>query len=265
MLRLYRRAKISVERAAVSLKSYGLSGLFRTIIEYHVLRRTRYPIFIAPDGSVFILIQGFEEAITSTIDEVFIMREYSIIEDYEPKRGDTVIDAGAFIGAYTIYAARRANKVVALEPSPLRVLLLYNISMNSLRNVTVLPYALANYNGYVDFFFNTVGPTGSSLYSSNKNEEKLTKVPVSTLDSLIENLKLKKINILKMDIEGAECLAIEGAQNLLREGSIERIVLELHPWICPRERLLNGLRFNYKLDYEMKFPRTTILYFRNNR
>ncbi len=53
---------------------------------------------------------------SSTIYDVFIAKEYSRSKDFELDGDDIIVDAGTFIGAYTLYVAKRASMVIALKP-----------------------------------------------------------------------------------------------------------------------------------------------------
>jgi FkbM family methyltransferase len=254
----------TITRAHVASRIYGFPGLLRTLIEYHLLRKTDAPIFILPNGLKMLYPHKWREAIGSTINEVFIAREYSRLKDFEPNEDDIIVDAGAFVGAYTLYVAKRASKVIALEPSPLRVLLKYNVKLNKLGNVVVLPYALLDVHGFVEFYFDLKGPTGSSVFREGGVDRMLIRVPTITLDILADKLSIKEIDILKMDIEGSECKAFKGAQRLLDEGKIDRIVLEIHPYLCRERELVSLLTvFGYKVIYRLNLGKTSILYVRS--
>ncbi len=269
MLRIRGRIKESIERAMTVYNNFGVSGLFRALVEYHILRRTNAPIFILPNGLKVIYPERWRGAIGSTIDEVFIAKEYTRIRDFEPNGDDIVVDAGAFIGAYTLYASKKALKVLALEPSPFRVFLEYNVKLNRLSNVTVLPYALLDSNSPVKFHVDLMGPVGSSVFNEGEGNRVSILVPAITLDTLAERFGIKEINILKMDIEGSECKALKGAQKLLSDRRIDKIVMEVHPWLCSKRELISTLNaFKYKILYKLdlgSIAPTYIMYVRRTQ
>lgn len=128
----------------------------------------------------------------------------------ELKETDTVIDAGAYPGEFTIYAAKKAKKVIALEPDSKNLnRLRKNIGLNGLDNVDIVPKVL--WSNEEEVCFNSKGELDSSI---SKDSESM--IESTTLDSLAEN---KDIDFVKMDVEGAEIEALKGAQQLLQEGT----------------------------------------------
>jgi hypothetical protein len=68
-----------------------------------------------------------------------------------------------------------------------------------------------------------------------------------------------------MDIEGSECRALRGAQRLLSEGRVDRIVMEIHKWLCGEKELVSLLTtFKYKVIYRLDLGKTSILYAKNS-
>ncbi|QGA53815.1 FkbM family methyltransferase [Sulfolobus sp. E5-1-F] len=106
---------------------------------------------------------------------------------------DVVLDAGAFIGDFTIKVARKAKEVVAVEPLPWAFKLLKrNVELNELKNVVLVNKALYFTDGLkVKIRDNGVG-------SRVDEKEGEIEVDTVTIDSL------GKFSVVKMDIEGAE-------------------------------------------------------------
>ena len=91
---------------------------------------------------------GLTFRIRSPMD-LWIVMEVVVARDYERyvavAQGDMVIDIGAGIGDFTISVASRANRVIAVEPDPGRLVLLReNLLANDVKNVIVLPLAAKN-------------------------------------------------------------------------------------------------------------------------
>ena len=137
------------------------------------------------------------------------------LHEYTPREGDTVFDVGAGIGAETLLFSRlvgRSGRVVSLEAHPRTFERLARLcAANRLANVIPLQVAAADVDGEVaisdlpHYLRNTVVDNGG------------IQVPSRRVDTIAQDLGIATIDLLKMNIEGAERLAIRGL-----EGIIER-------------------------------------------
>jgi FkbM family methyltransferase len=143
------------------------------------------------------------------------IQDFSPIKGYEKFRklqsGDRVVDAGAFPGDYTLFAAKKVGPeghVYALEPDDKnREILERNLRKARIENVTVIPYGLWNCEDTL--YLNQQG------LASQIQEGADLSIKVQTLDQLVCDYKIEKMDVLKMDIEGAELQALEGAASTL--------------------------------------------------
>lgn len=139
------------------------------------------------------------------------------------KPGMTVLDVGANEGLYTLFSARRVGppgRVVAFEPSSReRSRLEHNVARNRLGNVTVVPCAVGSSHGTaalqiasgVHSGHNTLG----ALVYDDAPAAGIEHVPVERLDTLIERLGVATVDVIKIDVEGAEMHVLEGARRTL--------------------------------------------------
>ncbi len=156
--------------------------------------------------------------------------------------GETVYDVGANIGLYTRLLLNffHAKHVVAFEPmTQTRSLLIQNVALGNIADkVTLLPYALSNMDGQqllqVDDFSSassTLDTVTSGSAAPGRQQyglsPKTEQVMCRRLDSLLGELALPTPDIIKVDIEGAEGLFLEGAQSVLRQHS-PKLLIELH-------------------------------------
>ncbi len=151
--------------------------------------------------------------------EIYVKDVY---QKKEIKKGMNVIDVGAHIGAYTMLAAEKVGeegKVIAIEPEPKNYqLLIKNIKLNNFKNVIPVKIALADHEGFKKLYLHPFISADHSL-ALRKNEgfkENLyIKIPVKTLDNLVAELNLNKVDIIKIDAEGSELPILRGAERTL--------------------------------------------------
>ncbi len=149
----------------------------------------------------------------------------SIIE-----RGSIVVDIGAHIGAYSILAAKKGAKVIAYEAdSDNYRFLVKNLRKNSLTSVIARNKAVSSKNGTITFYVNKKGTGLNSIhaYSSGLGKSEVASVDLHKV--LTEN-KLDKIDVLKIDTEGAEySILLNARREDLRR--IKLMVFEYHDYI----------------------------------
>jgi len=163
----------------------------------------------------------------SLIREVVLNREYAP-EGFEIGSHDTVVDIGAHIGTFTITSARSAREgiVYAFEPVEANYeLLLRNIELNRLRNVVPTKMAVAKDTGKKEMFVQEDATTGHSFhYRSNRNP---VIVDTTSLEDFVDRTGIKKIDLLKMDCEGAEYDILTNCPERIFS-IIQRIGMEYH-------------------------------------
>jgi len=145
--------------------------------------------------------------------------------------GDTIVDLGAHIGTYTLTASSLVGKnghVFAFEPSPRNYALLSkNVSFNHLKNVSAINQAVTDQVGSLNFYLEAEN-TGDNRIYGDSHSQKTIKVKTVNLDSFFKK-KSNQINLIKMDIQGAEPLALKGAAQLLKKNKDIIIFIEFWP------------------------------------
>lgn len=159
-------------------------------------------------------------------------REPEVESVFKPKLGWTVLDIGAHVGYYTIKASKKIGsngKVICVEAySGNYELLLKNIEVNSCHNVKALKKAMTNYDGSTQLFFGSDSGHNTLLEESVFVTTEYEKVDAITLDTLFNEQKIEFVDIAKIDIEGNELNLLKGANQVLTEGKIKRLVMEVH-------------------------------------
>ncbi len=146
-----------------------------------------------------------------------------------------IIDAGAHIGMATLYFKQLfpLSRVISLEPHPDNfVLLEKNVYENTLDDVEILNTALATNDELITLHEDRTSEkwfSSASLlpgaWNGQQDTQPLT-VPALTLSTLLANLD-RPVDLLKLDIEGAELAVLRAAQADLSQ--IKHIILEYHP------------------------------------
>ena len=179
------------------------------------------------------------------------------------KMGMTVVDIGANIGYFTLLAASlvgEKGKVFAFEPEPRNyALLVKNIEVNGYKNVIPLQKAVSNEAGKVELFVDTVTSGEHSLFKAAVEREKKSSIEPIIVDvvSLDEFLKdnERPIDIIKMDIQGAEMVALLGMVKTVRNNDDLKIFTEFWPYglqqsgVSPEEYYNKLMQLGFKFTY----------------
>lgn len=222
---------------------------------------------------------GIELKLTRKEAEVFGVIYLKTISPHETNliksklnKGDIFIDIGAYVdGWYSFIAAKSVGekgKVYAFEPHPEYFeRFKENIKINKLKNIIATRVAIGNKNGLI-FLYEAVG-TSSVVEKHTKGQPGVTgkklKVHMVKMDSYIKEAKIKKVNFVKIDVEGFEMQVLLGMQKTLANYSpallIEVVPQYLRSAGSSRKKLLEFLKslgykpFVFKKDGTLtKYP-----------
>lgn len=181
------------------------------------------------------------------------------------RRGDCVLDVGANVGYFTMVAARAVGPVGAVhafEASPvIAPLLRRNLRLNRMRQVTVHELAVSDRHGRLTFHTSTPDQRGrSSIRDLGDASAHTAEVPTLPLDAMLDDLP--PVRLVKMDIEGAEPLALAGMRNLLRRDTPYLLLEMTDDWFrqmgSSAERICAELRAQgyrlFRTEYEGVAP-----------
>lgn len=157
--------------------------------------------------------------------------ERNFLWRYQPRPGDVIIDIGAGVGEETLSFSRAVGsrgKVVCIEAHPRTFRCLEKlVRYNQLVNVTCVHRAVADVGG------DSVLIADSDTYVGNRlSSTQGASVQTITMDALLETLPLLRIHFLKMNIEGAERLAIHGMRETLKR--TEMLCISCHDFLAER-------------------------------
>jgi FkbM family methyltransferase len=141
--------------------------------------------------------------------------------------GMTFVDVGANIGYFTLLAASQGAHVVAYEPTrAVFERLRENVALNGFDDVTVVNAAVAEKRGTLTLYESTNDPEANNLFGDGDHP---VEVATICLDDDLAEHGVEKVDLLKVDVEGAEPLVLAGAIRLLRSTAAPTIVMELNP------------------------------------
>ena len=225
--------------------SYYLSSIFRLLFGIQ-----NWPLamrlFFVSDASKPSLIRlrksGVQLRVRGAMD-VWIVKETYLdrfYERYGTEIGDgwTVIDIGAGIGDFSLYAALEhpTNKVYAFEPFPESFALLEkNLQLNQATNVRPFSEAIGGQTGELALDMSSGEPLQYGTKGAADAGDRLT-VPSLSLKDAFERLSLTHCNLLKLDCEGAEYdILFKTPSSVLSR--IDHIVMEYHDGVAPANHL----------------------------
>lgn len=215
-IRMYRRY----------LRLFGIQGLALIIIakitkkeNLFKISRTdiKFPFFLRFPSSDFII-----------YEQIFIKRDYDFKVRKLPK---TIVDAGANIGLASIYFANKfpEAKIIAIEPEASNFELLKK-NIFPYKNIIPVCGALWDENKYIDVV--DVGLDKCGFMTKRKGEaDKIAcsichEIKGMTVDKIMENYGIEYIDILKIDIEGAEREVFQDPSSWIEK--IDTLIVELH-------------------------------------
>lgn len=160
------------------------------------------------------------------INEVFVYNDYTP-KGFEIKGQDVVVDIGAHIGSFSVFASRFASKVYSFEPvNDNYVILQENLEMNKIKNVYSFKMAVSDKTGEKELFICDNNCGGHSFYINGKSSKK-TMVPTISLEDLMVSNNIYAIDFLKMDCEGAEYDILLNCPKRILD-KIKKISMEYH-------------------------------------
>lgn len=144
---------------------------------------------------------------------------------------DTIIDIGGHIGSFSIWAAKQAHRgrVFTFEPNPENFLLLKeNKEINQASNLEIFNMAVSETIGEITLFNSVHQNMGHSIYEYSLPNQ--TKVKTTMLDEILRSNNIQKVDLLKIDAEGAEYpILLNASPRTLQK--IEKIILEYHDYL----------------------------------
>lgn len=199
----------------------------------YVLRR---PVFRRKVFDYELELDAYDPGISKTL-AMFGKREleHRAILTSVLKPGMVCADIGANIGYYAIMEARlvgSTGKVYAVEPAPANLALLErNVARNGVRDIVeVIPGAISNHDGMAEFHLSAMSNVHSFHPTSFRTGERVasmtgTTISVRTFDVPVFLSGRRRVDLVRMDIEGHEVEVFEAIARAVRAGQFRGMIL----------------------------------------
>jgi FkbM family methyltransferase len=200
-------------KAPIQLLKYLLGIKNSRKLVGKVFLKNRYGLFSCGDN--FSSIYGI-----SSICEPIVRKEVILTNG-------VAMDIGANCGMYTIPLAKMLGsngRVIAIEAEKNNAKLLReNVSLNNLKNVSVIEKGCFSKKGEMSFYIDNYGTGGHSLLEIENARKEI--IQTDTIDNILKDLGIEHVDLIKIDVEGVEIEAFKGAKNILNK-SHPRIIFE---------------------------------------
>lgn len=163
--------------------------------------------------------------------------------------GMTILDIGVNKGYFTLLSAKLMKdkgRILSFEPHPENCYWIKkSISANGYKSIKLFQIALFNKNGEMKLF--NAEKSGHYSLVRSKGLGSIN-VPTKKLDDIITEHKIRKVDLIKIDVEGAEIQVLEGSFKLLAQQN-PKLIIDIH--IIDRKKLFRMLeKFGFKIfDY----------------
>jgi FkbM family methyltransferase len=177
------------------------------------------------DGSViFVPRSGSYAALELETTGKYEPEETQLITKYL-KKGDTFVEIGGNIGYFSITFSPIVGdkgKIITIEPNPVMVNLLEKSKhSNKAENMTIIPVAIGKEVGKISISSDTFHDMARISFDKGT-------IPIKPFDMILDEIGVTHIDIATLDIEGAEILALEGMEKVLKDGKISKMLVEVN-------------------------------------
>jgi FkbM family methyltransferase len=220
---------------AAALDRPGRRHILRPLATLYASARNRSLVRVADEAGLWVHHHRagklvFRSIYTISPGQLDAITRDTFFYTYTPKRGDIAIDVGAGVGTETLTLSRLVSDtgcVIAIEAHPETHRCLAKLcELNALDNVSSKQLAIMDKSGPV-----TLSDSEADISNTvmRKAANAIT-VPGVSLDELVETEGLRRIDFLKMNIEGAEALAFEGMRRTLE--MTENLAISCHDFVA---------------------------------
>jgi len=176
-----------------------------------------------------LLNDNYDKVLVEQFDRFMLEGPYGYVDtdfDITIKNNDIVIDAGAWIGDFSAYAASKAATVYAFEPINKTYDTLMKTVLLNEGKIIPIKKALGEKNAKMEIVIPKAGTAASGFHLFKRGRKEV--VEIVTLDRFVEKENINKVDFIKADIEGAERYLLMGAKKVLREFAPKLAICTYH-------------------------------------
>jgi FkbM family methyltransferase len=167
------------------------------------------------------------DRLNDILKEIFFDKLYAPL--FVDKKDLTIVDVGANIGLFTLWAYPYAKKIYSVEPSAIHCETLRKmVTFNKMDKVEIIQKALSDKNGEMKLYHSENTTSYMLQPNVNKDPNDFEMVQTITINTLLKDIP--HIDILKVDIEGMEGTVFGNKDFDEVAGKIDQIVMEYHQW-----------------------------------
>ena len=237
--------------------------IFLELIRKYFARRTEEITIGDFDGDIKITLELNEHMSSQIFWYGSYSRDILIVLDRILKPGMVVVDIGSNIGEITLFAAKRvgrSGKVFAFEANAdISTRLKSNVVQNNFPQVIIVQQGVSDHVGEAPIFISSRHFSDGSrnsglatLYASEERSQLLNTIPLTTLDAYLKHEAPERIDIVKIDIEGAELPALRGARRVL-EQYLPWLIVEVQAETCAAAGYAQGDILSFLAGFGYKF------------
>ncbi|MBI3139767.1 MAG: FkbM family methyltransferase [Sphingobacteriales bacterium] len=216
-----------------------LSWVFSKFPEGELKDKVRQFIYNFPAGKEFtvrkkgkiweLLYPGFTlKFVPDSVPYHVSLTNYIFLHHFPEEPVDYFVDAGAYIGSFSVYVAkkyRQVKKVIAMEPDPAtRQILERNLRLNELSDFEIIPAGLWSSREVLTFYPDQ--KLASSVFQQGEGGRSI-KISVDSLDDILHKVTGKRI-FIKMNIEGAELEALRACNETVKNNKVHFAIASDH-------------------------------------
>lgn len=224
-------ARVLAFTYTVILKAKPLKALANFCISFLIEEKTEIP-----EG--FIALNKKDPVVSGSVALGVYEKSESALFRKKVKNGMVVIDVGANIGYFTVISAQLVGpfgRVISFEPEPENFSFLKEtVALNKFSNIEIYDLALSDKVGKGTLFLSKTNKGDHRMFDPGNASESID-ISMTTLDDFLMQKGIQKVDFIKMDIQGAEALALDGMKNTMAHNKRISLIIEF----CPHDLLMS--------------------------